>query len=228
MPKFLDVPQWYVSDGTLMSLPKDKPSQYLSTLKTNSDGTTKWEKAAVDSCNGSTNGGAMIFAPTSSGVGSGCLLVPGTTTNQAPTWLSPSYYTNGVLASTGGGGVQWKNIVYQHVVKVEFESSSYDGRFVFSVLDESNVLYNSASALMDRSRVLNSTYDSEENMLPVSGGGYNVNNGYQFYGAYFNSASVTLYGIQSLSSGTVQDNSFILTKSYITSVHDIITYILYN
>lgn len=228
MPKFLDVPQWYVSDGTLMSLPKDKPSQYLSTLKTNSDGTTKWEKAAVDACNGSTNGGAMIFAPTSSGVGSGCLLVPGTTINQAPTWLSPSYYTNGVLASTGGGGVQWKKIVYQHVVKVEFESSSYDGRFVFSVLDESNVLYNSASALMDRSRVLNSTYDSEENMLPVSGGGYNVNNGYQFYGAYFNSASVTLYGIQSLSSGTVQDNSFILTKSYITSVHDIITYILYN
>lgn len=63
MPKFLDPPSWYATDGTLMSLPSDAPSQYLSTLKTNSDGATKWEKPAVDSCNQSVNGGAMIYAP---------------------------------------------------------------------------------------------------------------------------------------------------------------------
>ena len=102
MPKFLDTPSWYTTDGTLMSLPSGAPSQYLSTLKTNSDGTTKWEKPAVDSCNESVNGGAMIYAPTSAGDGTYQVLCGG-----MPTPTFRSLYLHCFSYKITGSNVIW-------------------------------------------------------------------------------------------------------------------------
>lgn len=82
MPKFLDVPSWYTTDGTLVSAWTEKPG-YATVLKGNSDGTCKWERPAVSYCNGSMNGGHIIFAPTSGGNSGQILTSNG---NSAPIW----------------------------------------------------------------------------------------------------------------------------------------------
>ena len=87
MPKFLDVPSWYTTDGTLVSAWTEKPG-YATVLKGNSDGACKWERPAVSYCNDSMNGGAVIFAPTSGGKSGQILVSNG---SGAPVWKDSNF-----------------------------------------------------------------------------------------------------------------------------------------
>lgn len=87
MPKFLDVPSWYTTDGSLVSAWTEKPG-YATVLKGNSDGTCKWERPAVSSCNNNMSGGAIIYAPTSPGT-AGQILV--SNNSGIPVWKDSNF-----------------------------------------------------------------------------------------------------------------------------------------
>lgn len=115
MPKFLDTPQWYGSNGTLLKAWENDTSASGKVLygPSSSGGAPWWGNQHCGSVNGSTQAALPVYAPTASGA-TGRLCVWGT--NNKPVWFLGG--ASGSVLTSGGDGAlpTWRAPIYLHQV----------------------------------------------------------------------------------------------------------------
>ena len=130
MPKFLDSPKWYGSDGKFADMENSGGAIGGKHFGVDSQGNFGYYQNTVATVNGTANGGSFIFSPTSWGSSGQALFSKGV--NNAPQWgdtietvngqsisaaaankyiYAPiSAGTSGQILTSTGGSPEWRNI----------------------------------------------------------------------------------------------------------------------
>lgn len=107
MPKFLDAPQWYTSNGTLIDMGTPGTAVSGKYFGTTATGVLGWQNNQFTSVNGVVPTGANIYAPTSRGDDNSVCIWNGN--NGRPDWLTPGTSNPSALVyNASSDSLEWE------------------------------------------------------------------------------------------------------------------------
>lgn len=243
MPKFLDAPQWYTSNGTLIDMGTPGTAVAGKYFGTTSTGVLGWQNNQFTSVNGVVPTGANIYAPTSRGddnsvcvwngnngrpdwiePGSNPAVLAYSASAENTTWLAPDSSNNQVLKNGGNGALIWAGPInrYLHNINVDCTVSNVTYHCIFQLILSYQQEINTFLLLCQQMN----TYYGTNNYIPCVGySGSGRSNANTLFSVRASSAGALLIsyiidggsgGVSSVtaSSGTVKDKTILISSTY--------------